>query len=530
MLIDARSLETGTELSFDLCIIGAGAAGITIARECAETSFSVCLLEAGGLGYEERTQALYAGETVGHEYRPPDVSRLRMFGGTTNHWAGNCAPLDSIDFERRPWVPYSGWPFGRDELNPYYRRAQSYCQLGALRYDAGYWQARVPGKPLPLDPGRIVTRITQLSPPTRFGDVYMQDLEAAANVSVYLHANVTELETTTSGERVTAVRAAVLDGPRFALRAKVFVLATGGIENARILQLSNTVHKGGLGNSNGLVGRFFMDHPLVEGAVLHPTAKRDYRIYSPQEAESTSVVGFLQLADTVLREQELRNVRLPLLPVSRYYLSEGVASFHRLRLAIEQGNVPDDFWQHVWDVVTDIDMVLEGFARSSFDTQLFESAADFGGYVFDTMLEPEPDPENRVTLDDAVDALGLQRVRLHWRLGKGERNNLAEVYRVVGSAIGAAGVGRVRLNEHEGDRVFEDLLSFGDHHMGTTRMHADPKHGVVDPELRVHDTTNLYVAGSSVFPTAGHVPPTLTIVALAIRLADHLRRTLETPR
>ncbi len=522
MLIDARTLESGPDLTCDICIMGGGPAGLTLARELVGAPVKVCVLESGGLYFEEETQALARGDVVGHRYPSPDISRLRILGGASNHWEGNCSPLGVEDFRRRDWVPYSGWPFTRADLDPYYARAQVYCQLGPYTYDPRYWAERTGGTLLSEGSEKLETGVAQFSPPTNFGDVYGPELEDAANIEVYLHTNVVEIEASPLGERIERVRCRVIEGPEFAVSAKVFVLAMGGIENARMLLVSDRVHARGLGNRNDLVGRFFMDHPTVKGAALMPSRPIDTSFYDGTIGAEQAVTGFLQLAPEVVRERKLMNIRVPLFAVTNYYLSEGIASMHQLQDALDRRDWPDRFWGHVANVITDFDMVLEGIARQAFNKRLFDSADAIGGYLFDTMIEQTPDPESRITLSGKRDRFGVRQVQIDWKLAKRDQDNLWAVYRILAAELGRLKVGRVKLFE-DNARLFEERLGYGHHHMGTTRAHDSPSAGVVDADLKVHDLHNLYVAGSSVFPTGGHVPPTLTIVALSIRLADHLK-------
>ncbi|MGH7564021.1 MAG: FAD-dependent oxidoreductase, partial [Gemmatimonadota bacterium] len=258
MLIDARELPDATEIDSDVCIVGAGAAGITIARELAGTPLRVCLLESGGLEFDPEIQALYSGENVGFPYYDADKFRLRFFGGTTNHWQGVCRPLDPIDFEARDWVPGSGWPIGRADLEPYYARAQTICQLGPLDYRVSTWRTEG-AAPFALPERWIESRVFQQSPPTRFGQTYRDEIRDAANVRAYLHANVIEIEADSPPPSIRRMRLACLTGIRFTARARWYVLATGAVENARLLLASRRDVPEGLGNVHGWVGRTFME-------------------------------------------------------------------------------------------------------------------------------------------------------------------------------------------------------------------------------------------------------------------------------
>src|SRR3989442_12313117 len=246
MFLDVRHIAGGTELGCDLCIVGAGAAGITIARELADSKLSVLLLESGGLQLDSHTQDLYSGENSGRPY-PIRDSRLRYFGGATNHWWGWCRPLDQIDFEEREGLRHSGWPLSRAELDPYYARAQRICQLGPFRYDTAFWAETIGIKPFSLG-GRVDSAILQFSPPTRFGEVYRNDLRRSTNVRVLLNANLVGLELAPGSAVVRRARVATLAGKRFAIRVRQLVLAAGAIENARLLLASNDVQRAGIGN------------------------------------------------------------------------------------------------------------------------------------------------------------------------------------------------------------------------------------------------------------------------------------------
>ena len=534
MIRNARSLEDGQLLECEICIAGAGAAGITMARELSGGKLSVIVLESGGLDFDEEIQALYQAQLNNKYYNDPETSRLRFFGGSTNHWAGNCGPLDKIDFEVRPWLPNSGWPFSLKDLEPYYERAQSYCQLGTFNYEAAYWSKLRGLKPLPLDPDIIGTGFTQPSPPTRFGEVYRNGIGASENVQVYLNANLIDVNLHPDGSKVESVLAGQLDGKRFKVEAKLFVLALGGIENARMLLNCDKVHHGGIGNQYDLVGRYFMDHVVVSAATFFLSDPgTDLGLYHggaplPGPAGDTpAAYGYLKLSDAAVRAHGLNNIRAPIIRTSRFKASEGVESFHILSEALTAGEIPDDLSGHIGKVVRNLDMVIEGISRKTFNTRLFDSANDMNFLFSDIMIEQRPEPSNRISLSSERDRLGLRKAVIGWNLSDADKENLWRCLDLIAIEFGKSGLGRMRIDGQHGGRTFGDMMSFGDHHMGTTRAHANPRQGVVDGNQKVHGVANLYIAGSSVFPTGGHVPPTLTIVALAIRMARHLRQKLE---
>ena len=298
MIIDFRDAEDGALIEADLCIIGAGAAGITLAREFAGSRVRLCLVESGGFDYEPAVQDLYAGENVGHDYDDLDVSRLRYFGGSTNHWNGFCAPLTPIDFRRRDWVPHSGWPITKSDLEPFYRHAQPICQLGPYAYGEQVW-AELEVRPHDFDPAEVGLCFWQHSPPTRFGETYRAELERADNIRVLLYANAVNIETDQSASMVRQVELRTLDGKTGRVRAEAYVVACGGIENARLLLLSNQVEPAGLGNRHDLVGRFFMEHPHTEpGIVVTDDSERLGEIYTQYQYEGVPFeLQFLRRGD-----------------------------------------------------------------------------------------------------------------------------------------------------------------------------------------------------------------------------------------
>ncbi|NQZ95098.1 MAG: GMC family oxidoreductase [Myxococcales bacterium] len=524
MLIDARSVQNERTLETDVCIIGAGAAGITLAREFIDQPFRVFLLESGGFEFDAESQSLYAGENVGLPYSLVQ-SRLRFFGGATNHWVGWCRPLEEIDFETRPRIPHSGWPIRRADLQPFYERAQAICQLGPYEYEPEAWASR--DSPLLQFAGdRVVNTVYQFSPPTRFGRAYRAEVLRAGNVATCLHGNAIEIETTETARSATSVRVACLSGNQFRVAARLVLLAAGGIENARLLLLSNGVQREGIGNQKDLVGRFFMDHPHhTSGVVLPSDPALSTALYTGSTAtEKVGAHVAIALSARVQREEGLGSFVASLFPPRTWpQVSKGVASLDYLTSSLREGEMPDHFAEHLGAVVADFDDV----ARASYGRL-------FGGNKRppSTLLslhgrsEHLPNPDSRVSLAEERDSLGQRRVRLDWRLGSADKRTIRRAHEIIAEEMGRAGLGRVKLVVDEDYTLWSQSIRGGSHHMGTTRMHEDPNHGVVDADCRVHGMANLFVAGSSVFPTCGYANPTLTLVALAVRLADHVKKVL----
>lgn len=502
MLRHADDVEEGTTLTADVCIIGAGPAGLTVAADLVGSGLSVLVLESGGEQWDLRTQALAEGRVTGEGFRfnsnevTPDQVRLRQFGGSSNHWTGMCRPFDPHDFEARPAVEGSGWPFGMETLAPYYARAAASCDLATDVFDADWWHERT-GSPLLADGHPVRTAVFQFSPPTRFGTKLRPVLEADERTEVVLWANVTSIDTDPTGTRVDRLQVATLAGRRFQVSAGRYVLAVGGIEAPRLLLASTTSSANGVGNTNDLVGRHFMEHPHhPSGRILFAQPREAWDLYTIgqsvlDDGRPVSRWAGLALSADAQAEAGIANASVQLYP------------------GLEGGELRgarDD------DTTT-----MRAMARL-----LGRGPAEPPLGVLSVRTEQVPDPENRVTLGRDLDELGLPRPVIEWHLNPEDRTTLRTTTRLVGEHLAASGVARVELDP-SGVAVESWPTEIGNHHMGTARMHVDPERGVVDADCRVHEVPDLYVAGSAVFPTSGMANPTLTLVALAHRLADHLR-------
>lgn len=543
MIVSSATVEAGSHIAADLVIVGAGAVGITIAKRLSGTKLKVLLLESGGYEPDEATQALYEGVIAGQQTDPTDASRLRFFGGTTNHWAGWCRPLEESDFQKRADWPESGWPITRADLDPYYRDAALLCQVIPAQFDdMGFWQRQKGGqilKPLALDAGKLRTTLIQCSPPTHFGEAYRADLEKAQNVRVLLNANVMELLPGTPGRKSKASKAVgkivvrKQDGKSFTVAGRAVVLAQGGIESARLMLLSDKVHPSGAGNENDMVGRYFMDHPLLSNASYVRFAQagdsRPLYFKMPNKVGSGQVFGFLTPPPALLAKERISAFRLIMRP--SWTSTDGADSIRALTDSLKHGRFPDHLGEHLGNIFSDIDVLADSAyktvtkSREGFLSEDKNKPAR-GAWV-DLNFEQRPNRDSRVTLDSSRDALGQRRLKLEWRLSETDRRTAMRALDIAAHEFSRAGLGRSRVRlDVSGSKPWPWEMRGSNHHSGTARMSADPKTGVVDADCRVHTLDNLYVGGSAVFPTQGYMNPTLTIVALAARLSDHLQKVL----
>jgi choline dehydrogenase-like flavoprotein len=518
MFQNLRDHQDGSIIETDLCIIGAGAAGITIAREFIGTSQNVLLLESGDLEPEGDTLALNEGVSVGEPHPPMETTALRFFGGTTNHWDGHCRPLDPIDFEARPWVPHSGWPITLKDLEPHYARAVPICEVGFNDFTAETWKAAFPGL-IDWDTRRVVNRPWHLSPPTRFGERYREELRQADNIHVLFNANVIRIQLSENAGEVTELALKTLDGKAATVRPRQVVLACGGIENARLLLASNNVATAGVGNGNDLVGRFFMEHPHAIVAYAVPnvdiTPFEPYFTGTPGTVAAGSAVIRVKpgLSEALQRTQQLPNACLDM--GYGYDRSSGYLAAREIGKALSDGRMPNNFGEDILTVLGDLD----GLAAGAYHYARKERMLWFGANT-----EQIPNPQSRVSLDNSTDALGQHRTRLNWQLTALDKEATLRTCRIVGEELARLGIARMHIDDWmlDGDTDWSGLL-VRYHHMGTTRMGDNPKTSVVDRDCRIHGIANLHVAGSSVFATSGYANPTLTIVALALRLAGRLK-------
>lgn len=522
MFIDGRTVPSGATLETDVCVVGGGAAGITLAREFSDNPVDVCLLESGGLESDRATQALYEGECVGLPYEL-ETTRSRFFGGSTNCWGGFSRPFEDFHFEHRDCLPNSGWPLKKADLEPYYRRAHNVCGLDPNNYDPDRWQKILNNRKLrvlPLNTGRVKTHIFQTNKAKRcFGKAYNKQIKDSKNIKVYFYSNIVYVETNETASKIDRVKVARLDGGQFWVRAKVFILAAGGIENPRLLLLSNGTQSAGLGNEHDLVGRYFTEHPAIIAGNLQ---LRDD--YAPTEFYNTAyAVVRLPMAAAFTLSRETRtqeNLADSVTFIETVLKGEdcaGTESFKTIYQEYRKGSSPQGLCRHVRNVVVDLPNVVK-FAYGFY----FSPKWLIERYQLVTLIESTPNPDSRVTLSTQKDRLGCNVVRLDWRLTDADRRMFERTAEILADEFEASGVGVVSMPES--NRWPPKKWTW--HHMGTTRMHPNPRQGVVDVNCRVHSVANLFIAGSSVFPSVGSNAPTLTLIALAVRLADHVKGVL----
>jgi choline dehydrogenase-like flavoprotein len=532
MLIDARAVAPDTEFACDLCIVGAGPAGIAIADRLRASGLAIVLLESGGFHPELSTQKLSRGENHGRRYFRLDACRFRLFGGSSNRWGGWCRPLDAVDYEQRDWLPWSGWPISSTALEPYYADTAKLFELSSSQFDLASWRDRLPS-PFGLQDTNFESIFFQYSPETNFGENYRDRIITAPNVTTLMHANLTQMELDGTNGRVDKLRIATLTGRRCSVRPRAVVLATGGIENARLLLASRNDRAGGLGNEADMVGRFFMEHLHVPaGHMVAAPGVAGRKFYRKAAYNGVIVRGVIKPTAEAQERQQLLSTSIAIEPASYAFGTPFIGwpppitfgpiwLYRNLRdgplrpaiLALKCGA------EKMWGMP-----LRMGTWNATRAARARANAQTGVGRLYSLYFRSEqaPDPESRITLSDRLDALGVPEIRLDWRVNPFDYDSITSWLDIFDRDIRARGLGYA-IPPVEG---WQQGIIGGPHHMGTTRMSADPRHGVVDEDCRVHSVENLYVAGSSVFATGGYANPTFTLVALALRLADKLRDRL----
>jgi choline dehydrogenase-like flavoprotein len=532
--IDLEELENDSLIEADLCIVGSGPAGVTIAKEFSGSRIQVLILEGGGLEQTSADQALYDFENVGAIRNTPSdyLLRNRSIGGTSTLWNGRCVAFDDIDFESKPWLPHSGWPINPSDIRPFLDRSRRYLGLGPHIYDERLWkELGISSYRWRIAPTYLKSQFWQYSRGTgdsseaiRFSRT-LAEMEAP-NIKLLMHANVTQINTSEDGTRIESLEFRTLNGRRAKATAKAIVLACGGLENARLLLASNRFSRNGVGNSHDLVGRFLMDHPGCRLGRFDPrqsiSVQRRFGHYLLDHKDGRNLYAFgLKLSPDIQREEHLLNCAAFLDPAPPTY--DSWSALKRLiRPGVERrrGSGAKD----AAVVIGDLPWLLGNVYRRVVWRQGLIQRTD--ELSLSCLVEQTPDPASRVTLAEKTDALGMPLLRIDWRIGELERQSVMRLSELVVLELRRAGfAGHFRSNQSLDNPNWRSQFIDHNHPSGTTRMSVSPKQGVVDQNCKVHETKGLYIAGSSVFPTAGHANPTLMIVALAIRLADWLKRT-----
>ncbi len=556
MKIDLAVEDPPASPSYDVVVVGAGPAGITVAKELAGKGWSVCVLESGRARRTRHADGLKAVTSRGIHIK--DYSRERVLGGASTTWAGLSSPFDPIDFEPRPFLAVPGWPIAREVLMPYYARASERYRFGALA------DFELAGFPKLAQRGDIRPHFQQLNekvflaavPPQNFAREHF-DVWEDGGAHLYLDATVTALASAIDRVGVHHIRAARVRTSRgrdIEIRGRFFVAAAGGIENARLLLASQGSDPAGLGNGCDQVGRYLMNHPKNYHGMLRLTRPvRELPYFFGCVYKGFAGYAGLRLSEPEQHRRRVLNSYVRFEPLFPWSDNAGVESL--VLLAKRMTFLMRRFQRTKGEEVVTLrdysetgdDSALQNARKAWFNWiailwNIVRHAPSVLAYLFFRLskraprvrwvrlrnfMEMEPHPDNRVRLGDALDPYGLRIPSVEHRCTDLDQRSLIELHAQLVVELRTAGVGELTTSL-AGASVWP-IDQDASHHMGTTRMGADPASSVVDRDCRVWSTSNLWVAGASVLPTSGCANPTYTLVALAIRLADHLDTQLKAP-
>ena len=536
----------------DICVVGAGAAGITLALELAKHGLDVLLLESGGQKWEMDTQNLYRGTVLNPDMHAPlERYRHRRLGGTTAVWGGRCIPFDEIDFEFREYMPLSSWPISRKDLEPYYRIAQEYCHCGNFTYDV---TQALPWAPPDMIPGfsddDVVTSVLErFSLPTHFGKSYVHTLQSAPNIQLLLHANCLNINVQPDGRAVSSLTVSSLKHNRFEVKSKAVVLASGGLEVTRLLLASNQVHKTGIGNHSDWLGRCYMSH--ISGNICDVQLNCDpNRVMFGYEVSPEGVYCRRRfwISENAQKKNGILNfvAMLDNPPMYNPAHRDGVLSlaFFAKNIQAIRRKIPPEYSkelamgrastsvnaEHLRNIVTDIPHILwtmpQFVYKRFFNQRIMPSLvmkSRSNTYSLHYHTEQAPNTNSRVLLSDERDPLGIPRLIVDFQILDIDIESIYRSHQLINQQLQRQGCGKMTFTKPDVFDHIREQVGVGGHHIGTTRMAEEESRGVVNEHCRVHGVRNLYVASSSVFPTSSQANPTLTIVAIAARISAHLR-------
>ena len=499
MFKDIKDLSIEEDNFYDICVIGSGPAGISVVKKLLNSKYKIALLESGGIHPEDDYQALNEGKNSGPSFLSLDHSRMRSFGGAGLLWAGWCAPFESNEFEKKPFLHLSGWPISLKDIETYYKEA---AKMLGISYEKFYDKKLIGETALEKnfkeffrDKSLLKASVFQASSPVNrnLAEKYRIELENSNNTHVIFHSTVTDINLSNNGKDVDNVSISDLSGNNANIKAKIFVLACGALENPRILLSSNKYYKNGIGNSQGLVGSCFMSHPGINNVGEIHKISSD-KCYDGQKKNIDYKVSF-----EISPKERLKH------KILRHSLSVKNISQSTKSKLIDKSN----FFLNIKKTFCKI-------TGKKYFSNNWNLAVG---------LEQPPTLSNYLKLDNNIDQLGVPKINMYWnKISNIERDTVIKSVNIMAQELGLLNSGRIKLKD---DLLSGKAFNVDDpinHHIGTTRMSDSPKTGVVDKNCKVFDLSNLYIAGSSVFATSSIVNPTYTIVALSLRLGEYLKK------
>ena len=535
-----------------MAIIGAGAVGVAIATRLAGRVGRIALVEAGGDRFERRLQAQFFREDhlADARHLSTELGRRRMLGGTTSVWGGRCIPLDSEDFEGS--VTGTRWPISRADVAPWTASALQFLQAGNDDFSTAALPPSTKSTEVDgiEDPDLKLDRIERFSEPTNVWSKWGQPLVKSKDVVVLQGASCTNIRTTSDARQVSGIDLRTQSGRRLQLNASTVVLACGGLETPRLLLASRDHRSCGLGNEHDLVGRYYMTHFAGSAGTLKLRVPGSDRCFDYARTEDGVYARRLILLSAEARRlHKLGNIvfRPSIHPIADPSHGDSILSamvlakrfvspeyaYRLMAGAAKRGSPSAVFLRHGVNIAKGIPQ-LAGFGfdwlrRRTFASRKLPSVflrRPDATYPLAFDAEQSPEFASRVSLGATADPFGMPRLSVSWKVNETDLGSIARALHVLREAVARTGLGQLELKADLVDQLRNGIAPIGGHQIGTARMGSDPRTGVVDKHGELWNTKGLFVSGNALFPTCGCAGPTLTSVALAFRLAEHLGKEL----
>ena len=513
MIIDFSAGDT-TSYDADLCIIGGGIATYTMLSSFAGSTLRILVVERGGMTPGPDQEKEKSCTISGHPFEGHMDGRYFGLGGTSEYWGGQALPLEDFDLAKKDWVDFSGWPITIEDIKPFYSDAEKLFQVDPVAYDTDVFKMRSLN-PLPCDQSSIKLHFSKWSPRPNFKPNLVEKYTSHASTHILINAVVSSFDYDKESKQVNRIQIQNQSGKKGTVKATHFVLAAGGIENARLLLVSPTLPE------NKWVGRMFQDHPTAQVATIHPSDMKSLQRYFGYFFKGrTRCLPRLSLTTEAQKQRKL------------------LAATAFIQFLPKEGSVFEALKQVYRSLVRwkmpkrkDTKKLLASLRKTG---EVFPILKAYwgSGYVYvpdslprlTVMLEQVPSEKSFIGLSSSLDKYGMPVADIHWDISDATMHTLKEFCAILQTEMTKLSLGRMEWDSwlHEDHETIKQHLTDAFHHMGTTRMSPSDATGVVDEDCRMHGVRNLYVAGSSVFPTSGHSNPTLTFMALTLRLGRHL--------
>jgi len=527
MFIDFNKEKNNTKFKARICVIGSGIVGLSFISEYLQIDpIEIIVLESGDLYPSVKKDNLNKVINTGEAQSGIKGSRARVFGGTSTLWGGQITPLLPIDFQERAWVKSSGWPFQYDSLLPFYKRAAINLGINEHNFDEDIWAPENNFKQQ-INPESLILTYSKWTPSPNFSKTFKKKLKKTKHFTVLYNATVVNIELNDAKTATTSVSVKNEYGLSGSVSADYFIIACGGIENARILLASNDRCAEGIGNKNDLVGRCFQEHASVYGGRLEPIDFKKFKaLFSSYFKGNQIYLPKLQLSPQHQSAEKILNTSGN---IEVQYLEGSAIALKQLFNDTKARSFDQDTIKAFIDVIKNpLDAFNLVFSYAMQRRMYFPRNATYFLLAF---CETEANVNSRITLSNETDDMGMSKAVIDWQLSDSTRQTMLVYMQRASEELERLGIANTiikpSLFEHTDE--WKSHIYGIHHHIGTTRMHEDPTQGVVDGDCKVHGINNLYIAGNSVFPTSGAANPTYTAIALVIKLADHLKNKINNP-